>query len=88
MTSQPSPHAPSDVVAEWPKGPNELVRVSLGKYHGHTIVNIRVWYQSSGETFRPSKNGVSLGLAKHALKIRKALKKAEEIARVEEGGRE
>ena len=75
------------VIAEWAKSPNEVVRVSLGKFHGHTIVNIRVWYQASDKTFLPSRNGLSLGLAKHGRKIRRALRKAEEITRTGEGER-
>jgi hypothetical protein len=77
------------VVAEWDKEPNEVVRVTLGKYAGHTILNIRVWYQNPGDkTFRPGKNGISLGLAKHSRKIRRAVRKAEKIAKAEEGDEE
>lgn len=56
-----SKQADPQVVAEWAKGPNEVVRVSLGKYRGQTIVHIRVWYRADDETFRPGRNGISLG---------------------------
>ncbi len=79
-----SKQADSPVVAEWPKGPNEVVRVSLGAFRGHTVVNIRVWYRADDKTFLPGKNGISLGLAKHATKIRRALRKAEKITSARE----
>ena len=78
MPNQSSTLAPC-VVAEWPKGPNEVVRVCLQNYKGHPVINIRVWYQSRGdETLRPGTNGISLAVT-HVAKIRKALKKAEQM---------
>ena len=73
-----SKQADSLVVAEWPKGPNEVVRVSLQTFRGQTILNIRVWYRSSHNTFQPGRNGISLAVT-HVAKIRKALKKAEQM---------
>ncbi|MFK4616741.1 transcriptional coactivator p15/PC4 family protein [Bradyrhizobium diazoefficiens] len=83
-----SKQADPQVVAEWAKGPNEVVRVSLGKYRGQTIVHIRVWYRADDETFRPGRNGISLALAEHARKIRRALRKADEITKIGESERE
>lgn len=71
------------VIAEWLKGQDEVVRVSLGKYRGHRIVSVRVWFRSSDNTFLPGRNGISLAVM-HVAKIRKALKKAEQMIR---GGR-
>ncbi|UGY16795.1 hypothetical protein HAP48_0004460 [Bradyrhizobium septentrionale] len=61
------------VVAEWTKGQDEVIYVSLQEHEGRTVVNIRVWYRGLS-----AKDGISLGLAKHATKIAKrALKEAE-----------
>lgn len=80
MNTSSMKEADQRVIAEWPKGPNEVVRVSLQKFRGHTILSIRVWYQNSDETVRPGRNGISLSLAKHSTRIRKALRKAEKTA--------
>lgn len=76
------------VIAQWPKGPDDVVRVSLGKFRGRTILHLRVWYRAPDETLRPGRNGISLALAEHGRKIRRALRKAEKAAAARESNDE
>lgn len=48
------------VIAEIPKRPGEVWRVSIEEFHGQKRVNIRAWWQDDFGEWRPSKQGVSL----------------------------
>ena len=51
------------VVATFPKNGNEHVRVGLGSYGGHDLVQIRVWFDAGAGDPRPGKQGLALRLA-------------------------
>jgi hypothetical protein len=49
------------VVAQFAKNRREVVRISLGEFGGHALVNIRAWAPSQdGSTFIPTKAGLAL----------------------------
>ena len=45
------------------KGPNEIIRIEISEYKGHTLLNIRVWYKSSEDSeYKPTPRGVAINL--------------------------
>jgi hypothetical protein len=38
----------------------EEVRVSIDEFHGHRLVNLRVWYNANNGEMRPGKQGLAL----------------------------
>lgn len=48
------------VIAEIPKRPGEVWRISVEEFHGQTRVNIRNWWQDDFGDWKPGKQGVSL----------------------------
>jgi hypothetical protein len=69
------------IVCEWPRSARELIRVTLDRYGGREIVDVRTWY-SDGATFKPGKSGISVAI-KHlqpmAEGLAAALAKAREL---------
>lgn len=49
-------------IAEIPKNSREVLRVSLGEYQGHHLLNARIWFRADDGTMRPSQKGVSVPL--------------------------
>ena len=41
------------------KNNREEIRVSRDEYRGHTLVNLRVWYQGVDGTMLPGKQGIA-----------------------------
>jgi hypothetical protein len=66
------------LVARIPKNPTEEVRVALTSYHGHDLVDIRVFFQDGQGEWRPTKRGVSLSVDSFT-ELREAIAKAEEM---------
>ena len=50
-----------EIIAQFEKNATEVVRVSLTEYRGRKLIDIRVYYDDSGE-YRPTKKGVSLSV--------------------------
>ena len=67
------------LVAEWPRGKREVLRITLSKYNGRISIDVRVWFRVEGGEFRPSRRGISLRVAEIS-DVRKGLRKAREIA--------
>jgi len=47
-------------IAEITKNARETLRVSIDDYHGHRLVNLRVWYATDDGEMRPGKAGLAL----------------------------
>lgn len=43
------------VVATITKNSREEIRVTIGEFHGKTILNLRVWFRGDGHEMRPGK---------------------------------
>ena len=67
------------VLAQWPRGEREVIRVTLTKYRGRISIDIRLWFLVEGGEPRPSRRGISLRL-KEISDIRKALRRAQKTA--------
>lgn len=69
------------VVSQWQKNSREVIRITLTRYSGRDIIDIRTWYPD-GDTFRPGKSGISVAI-KHlqpmAEGLSAALGKAREL---------
>lgn len=48
------------VIAEIPKRPGEVWRISVEEFQGQTRVNVRAWWQDDFGDWKPSKQGVSM----------------------------
>ena len=52
------------LIAEFEKGSNEVVRVSISEYHGQKYLDLRCWYhphaQSLDDEMLPTKKGICL----------------------------
>ncbi len=49
------------IVAEFEKNGRERIRVTLDRYAGRDIVDVRTWY-TDGNTFKPGKSGISVAI--------------------------
>jgi hypothetical protein len=52
----------SRAVAVLPKNSREEVRVTVDEFHGHRLVNVRVWFIAEDGTLRPGKQGIAVRL--------------------------
>ena len=52
----------STPIATFRKNASEEVRVSIDQYHGHELVNIRVWFTGDDSVMRPGKQVVAIRL--------------------------
>ena len=70
------------VIATIEKNASEELRVALGEYRGHNLVNVRIWanYDSAGSEKRPTNKGFALRVERLPELIA-GLKKAEAEAR-------
>ncbi len=70
------------VIATVEKNASEELRVALGEYRGHNLVNVRIWasYDSAGSEKRPTKKGFALRIERLPELIA-GLEKAEAAAR-------
>ena len=70
------------VIATVRKNAVEELRVALGEYRGHNLVNVRIWasYDSADSEKRPTKKGFALRV-EQLPELIAALKKAEAAAR-------
>jgi len=49
-----------NIVAEFDKNSGEKLRVSLGSYRGHDLVNLRVWFRGEDDQWHPTRKGVAI----------------------------
>lgn len=55
----------SEVIARFEKNSFEEVRISLTKFKGKDLIDLRVYYQpDDGEEMRPTKKGITISLDK------------------------
>lgn len=70
----------TEIIDEWPRNAREIIRISLAKFEGAPVVDLRVWFKDGGGRFRPAKQGLTLSTRQlprltHAMK--RALASAE-----------
>tara|TARA_Y100000034_G_scaffold133803_1_gene200383 strand:- start:1141 stop:1365 length:225 start_codon:yes stop_codon:yes gene_type:complete len=46
------------IVKDIQKNKREIIRISDGEYEGHPFIDLRIWYDDSGE-YKPTKKGIS-----------------------------
>jgi hypothetical protein len=63
------------VVSEWQRNDRELLRVSLDQFNDHFTIGVRTWQRDPQGTFRPHKNGLTVGV-KHLPALAEAIAKA------------
>jgi predicted CopG family antitoxin len=75
----------SEVIARFEKNSFEEVRISLTKFKGKDLIDLRVYYRpDDGEEMRPTKKGITISLDKFnelknaILTVEKALHKKED----------
>ncbi|MCS6985638.1 MAG: transcriptional coactivator p15/PC4 family protein [Leptospiraceae bacterium] len=69
--------ADSEIIAEWDKNKVEKIRISLGKYKGKKLLDIRVWFLTEGNNYAPAKKGIALPV-EQLPQLMEALAKVEE----------
>lgn len=57
----------------------EAIRVTLSRFEGRPIVDVRIFFTTSSGHMQPTKKGIAFGIAKLP-ELRKALEKAEATA--------
>lgn len=72
----------SEIIASFEKNSFEEVRISLTKFKGKELIDLRVYYRpEDGEEMRPTKKGITISLDKFSelknavLALEKALQK-------------
>jgi Transcriptional Coactivator p15 (PC4) len=82
VVAQQEPQRNSDagIIAEWPLKRHERLRVSLELFNGVWLINSRKWFEADNGEWRPSKQGIALGV-KHLPQFVEAVTKALSIAR-------
>jgi hypothetical protein len=71
--------AENTVVAEWPINKRETVRLSIEKYNGVWLINLRKWFDADDGEMRPGKHGIALSV-KHLPRLAEAISAAHRIA--------
>lgn len=65
-----------DIISEWDKSGNEVIRVALDTFNGKPILSVRCWYRPGGTgELRPGKNGIAIG-ARHIPALAEAINRA------------
>jgi hypothetical protein len=52
-------------VAQFKKNASEEVRVSIGEFQGHKLINMRVYFRSATSEWLPSRKGLALGIDRY-----------------------
>lgn len=68
------------LIAEWPIKRGEIARVSIKKYKGTWLLDIRKFFESESGEFNPTSKGIALSL-KHLNHINAAVGDAVDVAR-------
>lgn len=66
-------------IAEWKINSREYVRVSLEKFKGVHLINVRKWFVGEDGSLRPGKAGIALSV-RHLSRLTEALNKALSVA--------
>ena len=48
-----------DIIGTIHKNAREEIRVSLGEFNGHQLLNLRVWFEAEDGSMRPGKSGLA-----------------------------
>jgi hypothetical protein len=67
------------VIDEWPINKRETVRVSIEKYNGVWLINLRKWFEADDGEMRPGNRGIALGV-KHLPRLAEAMSAAHRVA--------
>jgi hypothetical protein len=78
--SNQSQNPDTGIIAEWPLKRHERLRVSLELFNGVWLLNSRKWFEAENGEWRPSKQGIALGV-KHLPHLAESVAKALSIAR-------
>jgi hypothetical protein len=72
-------------IAEWPRNEREVLRVSLDRFNGRGMVDVRAWWHDDDGSWKPGRGGLTLP-TKHlrmlADGLARAVVEAEEIGLV------
>jgi len=75
MTKKAKNESKVDVIDEWPRGGSDVVRVSLTKYVGRDVIDVRTWWLDEDGERKPSTKGITLSV-RYLPRLTQALKKA------------
>jgi hypothetical protein len=67
------------IIAEWPLNSREHLRVSIEKFNGFDLINIRKWFKAEDGELRPGRHGIAVQV-KHLPHLAAALTKALALA--------
>jgi hypothetical protein len=48
------------MIAEVPKNPSEVIRISIEEFRGSTFIDLRVYWKNGQGEWKPSKKGIAL----------------------------
>jgi Transcriptional Coactivator p15 (PC4) len=81
--SEPAAVEPIEICKFWKSRDHSThVRIEISEYHGHRLINLRIWQTGADGIDRPTVKGIALGIRKLpelAAGIDKALRKAREL---------
>jgi hypothetical protein len=72
MTHPPAASHDTTIIAEWQVNRRERVRVSIERFDGTWLINIRRWFEADDGSIRPGKRGIALGV-KHLPQLAEAI---------------
>jgi Transcriptional Coactivator p15 (PC4) len=51
------------VVAEWPRNDHEIIRVSLDRFNGRQMIDVRGWWHDKDAGWRAGRGGLTLNVS-------------------------
>jgi hypothetical protein len=70
---------PDLLVAQFKKNASEEIRVSIGEFNGHKLINMRIYFRSSDGEWLPTKKGIALGVDRYPMLLEAVLKLGQEL---------
>jgi hypothetical protein len=55
----------SQMVTQFEKNSKEEIRVSIDRFHGRNLINIRVYYRGPDQQWLPGRQGIALGIDRY-----------------------
>jgi hypothetical protein len=88
--SEPATIEPIEICKFWKSRDHSAhVRIEISEYHGHRLINLRIWQTGTDGIDRPTVKGIALSVRKLpelAAGIDKALRKAIELGLIKADG--
>jgi Transcriptional Coactivator p15 (PC4) len=79
--SLPLPPRLPIVISEWLRNGHDVIRITLDRFNGREVIDIRCWFRDGEGGLRPSRSGMTLAI-RHLPLLARGLTEAHGRARV------